>query len=99
MSDYTGFSSDDAKNDGNFLALSFVASDETKVVVTFVGANQTSSPITLEPGDRDCVFRISDKSSQSIKVEVSMGEESLSETYALTGLTLEPDPAPTEPEE
>lgn len=99
VSDYTGFSSDDEKNDGNFLALSFIAPDDAKVVVTFIGANETSSPVTLEPDDRDCVFRISDKSSQSVKVEFSLGDENKTTTYSLTGLTLDPAPTPTEPEE
>ena len=94
VKDYTGFSSDDSSNDGNFLALTFNAPEDATVTVTFIGANTTPSPVVLEPGDRSCVFRISNKDTQSIKAEFVYGDENQTVTYTLIGLVLEEDPDP-----
>lgn len=45
--------------------------------------------MVLEPGDRDCVFRITDKDSQKIKVVASLDGESTEITYDLSGLVLD----------
>lgn len=89
---FTEFSGDSDKQSGNYLALTFEADKDAKVTVTFNGGNTTSSPVVLEPDDRDCVFRISDKSTQSISVKVEKNGETIEKTYSLTGLTLEPKP-------
>ena len=90
MTGFTGFSGEAEKQSGNYLALTFEADEDATVTVTFNGAQTTPSPVVLEPGDRDCVFRITDKSSQSISVKIEKGSESIEKTYGLTGLTLEP---------
>lgn len=87
---FTGFSGDAEKQSGNYLALSFEADDDATVTVTFGNAQTTPSPTVLEPGDRDCVFRISDKSKQTISVKVEKDEHVIEKTYGLSGLTLEP---------
>lgn len=88
VSGYTGFASDDKQN-GNFLALSFVADEDATLTVTFNNAQTTTSPVVLEPGDRDCVFRITNKDQQSLTVKVEKNGESNTKQYGLSGLTLE----------
>lgn len=91
VTDYTGFSGEPEKQAGNYLALKVVTDPaDAKVTVEFVGGQTTPGPIDLEPDDRSLVFRISDKEAQSIKVTASKGEETITKTYGLTGLTLEP---------
>ena len=92
MTGFTGFSGEPEKQSGNYLALSFEVNDEATVTVTFGNALTTPSPTVLEPGDRDCVFRISDKSTQTISVKVEMGDQKIEKTYGLSGLTLESAP-------
>ena len=65
--------------------------------MTFNGANTTIGPVVLEPNDRSCVFRITDKASQSITVKIERGGKSVEKTYGLSGLTLDPAPEPEEP--
>lgn len=87
---YTEFSGDEEKQSGNYLA--FVVEpvpDDATVTVEFVGANTTIGPVELEPDDRSLVFRITDKSTQSIKITTKSGKSSTTKTYALSGLTLE----------
>lgn len=87
---YTEFSGDEEKQSGNYLA--FVVEpvpDDATVTVEFVGANTTIGPVELEPDDRSLVFRITDKSKQSIKITTKSGESSTTKTYALSGLILE----------
>lgn len=89
VTDFTEFSEEPEKQSGNYLALTFEANEDAKVTVTFNGGLTTFSPVVLEPGDRDCVFRITDKSSQSISVKVEKSGKTIDKTYSLTGLTLE----------
>lgn len=57
-----------------------------KVVVELVGG--TKGPVTLDP-DRIHILLITNKDTQSIKVTATKGDESVEQTYSLTGLTLE----------
>lgn len=92
LDDYTGHSEDETEQVGNFLALRFSNTD-------FPGAT-----ITAELGEDEveldkngiAIFRITDKSTQTIKVVASMsGYVSQEKTYDLSGLTLEAAPAQT----
>ena len=82
VTDYTGFSSVTAEQSGNYLALQFSTSIDDDIVVELVGG--TKGPITLDE-DRICVFRITNTSTQSIKVTVG----SKTKTYSLSNLVLE----------
>lgn len=90
VENYTGFSSDTGMNFGNFLAVTFDAPDDVTLSVTLNKANTTQGPVVLEKGDRDCVFRITDKEQQSITVKVEKDGMSNEETYGFSKLTLEP---------
>ena len=78
------------KQQGNYLALSLdqVPSDVT-VTVQFVNGLTTPDPVTLDPGDRVCVFRITDKTTQSVKMILEKNGTAIAKSYGLTGLTLE----------
>lgn len=49
----------------------------------------TPDPVTLDSGDRVCVFRITDKATQSIKMILEKNGTAIAKSYGLTGLTLE----------
>lgn len=59
-------------------------------MIEFIGAVSTTEPFELPIGNRDCVFRISNKDTQSIKMVVTKGEDTQMKTLSLSGLTLEP---------
>lgn len=89
---YTGFNSSDAEEqEGYFLALDFdwEPTDGT-MTVELVGG--TKGPVTLtDPSDKFCVFRITDETTQSIKVKNEPLEgDPYEHTYSLRYLTLEP---------
>lgn len=86
---FTAFSTDPEKQKGNYLAMSFDANPDATIEVTFINAQTTQGPTVLEPGDRDCVFRVTNKDTQQIKVVAIVGEESTEITYDLSGLVLE----------
>ena len=84
---YVDFSSDVSEQSGNYLALKIEAEPaEAKTVVELVGG--TKGPVTLDE-DMNIVLLIKNKDTQSIKVTVNDGEDSVTKTYGLTGLTLE----------
>ena len=83
---YTGFSSETADQSGNYLALKFDYNDGATTTVEIVGG--TKGAVTLDE-DKNWVGLIKDKSSQSIKVVSTMGEDTVTKTFGLTGLTLE----------
>lgn len=89
LTDFTDFSGDPEKQKGNYLALSFDKDPETKVTVTFNKALTTPTPAVLEPDDRDCVFRITDETTQTITVKFEKGDVTSETTYDLSGLVLE----------
>ena len=49
----------------------------------------TPDPVTLDPSDRVCVFRITDKTTQSVKMILEKNGTAIAKSYGLTGLTLE----------
>ena len=71
------------EKDGNFLALE-ISSDNGKTITTEV-VNGTHGPVTVDDGF--CIYRITDKDTQKIKITVSKGDQSKVVQYGLTGLT------------
>lgn len=85
---YTGFNSlEVGEQSGNYLALKFDSNPwPTSLTVELVGG--TKGPVALtEDTDEFCVFRITNKDTQSIKVSADGNDT----TYTLTGLTLTPE--------
>ena len=86
VTDYTGFSSDPALQEGNFLALKFTAPDGSPTTVEIVGG--TSCPVALD-SDMNWVGRIANKDTQTIRVICTPTSGSaITKTFSLTGLTL-----------
>lgn len=88
---YAGFNSSEVlEQSGNFLALDFsVDPTDSEVTVELVGG--TKGPVRLTyPGDMFCVFRITNKDTQSIKVTAVKDGQTTEKVYSLTQLTLEP---------
>lgn len=84
---YTGFSSEPTEQEGNYLALKFaVEPTDAKITVEIVGG--TKGPVALDE-DMNIVLLIKNKDTQSVKVTITKGDESVVKTYGLTGLTLE----------
>ena len=85
---YTGFSSNPAEQDGNYLAIHADDPNADKVTVEVV--NGTAGERELD-SDRTIVLRIANKTTQSVRVK-SYKNNAVKETktYSLTGLTLEP---------
>ena len=83
---YTGFSGDEAKQSGNYLALKFAIPEGATATVELVGG--TSGPVSFGSDDY-CVFRILNNKTQSIQVVVTGTDGStLTKDYSLAGLTL-----------
>lgn len=89
VTDYTGFSSNPAEQNGNYLALRANDTGSDKIVVELVGG--TSGPVELD-ADKTIVLRIRNKDTQSVKVQ-SFKNDVLRETrtFSLSGLVLEPE--------
>lgn len=84
---YTGFSSVPAEQSGNYLALKFDSEPEdAEITVELLGG--TKGPVTLDE-DRIHVLRIANKDSQSIRVIAKSGDDTITETYGLSGLIME----------
>lgn len=88
VTDYTGFNGSKVdEQSGNYLALKIdTGTDEAETTVELVGG--TKGPVTLDE-DMNIVLLIKNKDTQSVKVTVSKDDEEISETYSLSGLTLE----------
>lgn len=84
---YTGFSGDTNEQSGNYLALKFEVSDGATTTVQLIGGT-VKNPITLD-SDKNCVFRITDRNTQKIKVVTTLGDESITKVYSLAGLSIE----------
>lgn len=82
VTDYTGFSSDPAMQEGNYIVIHCEVNDSTPITVEVVGG--TSGPRQLDE-DGIIVLRIADKDTQTIRV--ISGD--ITRTYGLTGLTVE----------
>ena len=87
MTEYTGFSGDETKQQGNYLALDFTASDGATTTVELLGG-ATGHPVDATD-DMYCVFRITDKYKQKIKVVTTLGDDVVTKVYSLAGLDLE----------
>lgn len=84
---YTGFSSNESEQSGNYLALKIeTVPDDVETTVELVGG--TKGPVTLDE-DMNIVLLIKNKDTQSIKVVSTDGDETVTKTFGLTGLTLE----------
>ena len=84
VSEFTGFSSKPEEQEGNFLALSLSANENVEITTQLInGTNE--DPVTVSDGF--CVYRISDKDTQSIKVTFTKGNTVETMTYGLSGLT------------
>lgn len=88
---YTGFSGLEAEQSGNYIAI--------KVTTSLVGGTTTvelingtlGHPVELD-ADMNIVLRIADPITQSIEVVTTNDGSSKTETFTLTGLTLESAP-------
>ena len=89
---YTGFSSDESLQSGNFLAVKFSNIDENATSLK-VGIQPSSIGADLVEAindpDGNAVFRVTDKDTQKVVVKISDGTHTKTQTYSLAGLTLE----------
>lgn len=83
VTDYTGFSSDPALQEGNYLALKFTAPANSTTTVEIVGG--TSGPVALDE-DMNWVGKIAN-TNQKVKVVNSVAG---TKQFSLTGLVLTP---------
>lgn len=74
---------------GHFVALKAVNVPEGAVVTVEV-INGEHGPVTLD-SDLNCILRIKNPASQSIKITASLNGKTESRTYALNQLVLEPE--------
>ena len=85
---FTGFSSNVDEQSGNYLVLKMatVPSDNVDITVEVVGGT-VGHPVTLD-ADRNIVLRITDKTTETIRVIARNAVSVITKTYGLTGLTL-----------
>lgn len=83
---FTNFSSVPTDQEGHFLALKFSDTEDATTTVEIVGG--TKGPVTLD-SDKNWVGRI-ESGDTAIKVVTTKGDVSLTQTYGITSLTLEP---------
>lgn len=94
IDDYTGFSGDPAEQVGNFMALHCEVEDDPDATITVELVGGLHDPVTLD-ADGLIILRISN-TEQSIKVTASKeGYDDTTQTFTLTGLTLEQPQAET----
>jgi len=88
VTDYTGFSGDPAEQQGNYLVLHIDTDvEDATIQVELVGGDHSS--VALD-SDRTIILRIKNKF-QKIKITASKeGYPTVSKTYTLGGVTLEP---------
>lgn len=86
---YTGFSGDAAKQSGYYLALDFTATDGATTTVQMLGGDSEGAPVDAS-SDMYAVGRIVNKRTQKIKVTTTLNGVSVSKTYSLANLVLEP---------
>lgn len=84
---YTGFSSIVDEQEGHYLALKI--EDEPEGAVTTVEVvNGDKGPVTLDE-DRNIVLPIRDNEAQSVEVVTTYDDETITQEYGLSGLTME----------
>lgn len=92
---YTDFSSEPTEQEGNYLALKIDAGEDPETVTTVEVVGGTKGPVTLDD-DMNIVLLIKNKDTQDVKVVAKNGDESVTKTYDLSGLTLDPKPSEEE---
>ena len=86
VTDYTGFNAtDNSEQSGNYLALSVEVPEGATVTTQLINGKKGSVDLTT---DKFCIYRITNKDTQKVKFTVTKGNESKTETYSLSGLTL-----------
>ena len=86
VADYTGFSGDVSEQSGNYLALHCEAAGSDRITVELINGT-VGHPVQLDD-DGLIVVRITDKTTQKIKVVAYEGANTVEKVYDLTGLTL-----------
>ena len=82
---YTGFSSNEAEQSGNFLALKMGTNLEESITTEELVGGTVGQPVTLD-ADMNIVLRISDIATQSIQVVTDNGAYSVTKDYSLSDL-------------
>ena len=83
---YTGFSGDVEEQSGNYLALHFAADNADSIVVELVNGIHGPKPLDA---DGILIARVTNKSTQTIRVTATKGEETVTKTFGLAGLVVE----------
>ena len=81
---YTQYSEVEAEQSGNYLALKFDVSDGATTTIQITG----KEPVTLD-NSKNAVFRVENKNTQKIKVVTTLGDDTITKVYSLSGLTVE----------
>ena len=84
---YTGFSGDEDEQSGNYLALKFEGSEGATTTVELLGG-KVGHPVDCT-SDMWCVFRITDKNKQRIKIVTTLGNDTVTKIYSLANLVVE----------
>lgn len=88
VKNFLQFSDDPTEQEGTFLALQVEAPEGVDRYHELIGAKVTQGERKFEAGDKLLVCRITDKTTQKIKLTAKRGSESKSTTYDLSGLEL-----------
>ena len=80
---YEGFSDDPEEQEGFYLALSLSAVEGARIFTELVGGTKGETEVT----DGFCVYRITDRNAQQIKITARKGSYAIEKEYALTELT------------
>lgn len=78
----------DAWGEGNFIALKFSGIPAGATVKVGMSPSEGSGLVELD-ADLNGVFKVTNKATQTFKVVTTIGGESITDTYNLTGLTVE----------
>lgn len=92
---YTGFNSaEPIEQEGNYLALDFSTDmDDEGATVTVELVGGTKGPVQLtHPDDMFCVFRVTDKNTQNIRVKATKDGATSTRELDLSGLVLQAKP-------
>lgn len=87
VENFTGYSTDTAKQEGNFIALNVSASMEGADISGQVLGGTTEVAQTPDTNG-NMVFRISNADAQSIRITATKGKDSTTKVYNLSGLEL-----------
>lgn len=84
VDDYTGFSSNVAEQEGNYLALQFGCDVADAVITTqLVGGTSGEKPLDE---DKQCVYRVTSPSTQAVRVTAIKDKDVLTKTFSLSGI-------------